>query len=60
MNASIKFWRRLVDFAELELNGWSDLVVCGVGGTDRVIVSLPLRVEWRTKGSRVMVIRMEE
>lgn len=51
-----------MDLAELELKGWSDWVVCGGGAVSRgpTIASLPLAAEWRTEGSRVMVIRTGE
>ena len=48
-----------MDLAGLEFRGWSECV-CGGSGRALTIVSLPLTVEWRTKGSRAMVIRTEE
>jgi len=58
----MKLRRRLVDLAGLEFKGWPVCVDCGGGGTDRVwtIASLPPTAEWRTRGSRVMVIRIED
>lgn len=44
---------------EFKLKGWPDCVVCGGGAAGRgpTIASLPMVDEWRTKGSRVIVIR---
>ena len=47
-----------MDLAELEVRGWSGCVARSGGRTLR-IASLPLAVERRTKGSRVIVIRTE-
>ena len=60
MKSSTNLWRRLVDLAGLEFKGCSECVVCGGGRTLTIAVSLPLMVEWRTNGSRVMVIRTGE
>ena len=51
-----------MDLAGLEFKGWSVCVVWGSVGVGRAVTStsLPPRVECRTKGSRVIVIRIGE
>ena len=47
-----------MDLAGLEFKGWLDRAVRDGGATR--IASLPLRGVWRIKGSRVIVMRVEE
>ena len=49
-------------FAEVGFKVWSDCVVrvCGGMGLETTTVSLPLAGDWRTKGSRVTVMRIDE
>lgn len=48
-----------MDLAGLEFKGWLECAVCR-GGRTATAGSLPLTVEWRIEGSRVIVIRTGE